>query len=267
MKKIFKSPFNFTKHYLMPFKRMLKDRKGYNRKYDPVEFFEQFYAISDTSDDRVTISPDYPQLHAKFHYNMVENGIMSYFKEFGVIPKTGLDVGSGTGHWVDFYTTVLQVEHIYGVDIARGSVERLKARFEGNSAVTILHGDVLDQDAVPEQSLDLINAIGVLFHIVDDQKWEETLCWCYSRLRHGGIFVAGGLMGMVTANVQFEPIKFSTVEDYRGNSELVCNKRVRSRRYWKKALRNAGFKKIVFRSSDSPSHISTPENNLVFAHK
>jgi hypothetical protein len=115
---------------------------------------------------------------------------------------------------------------------------------------------------------DVVNAIGVMFHIVDDGKWLRTIRWLADRMNPGGVLIVGGLFGPFTANVQFNPVRFDSREEMeRGGGELACNKRVRSRRKWKRALKSCGFDRVTFRRTPVPRSVNTPENNLLFAVK
>ena len=260
-------PFNVRKHYIRPLIMSMRDRDTYCKQYDAQSFFDQFHSLENTDDDRGTISPDFPNIDAKFHYNAIENGIISYVKEHKIDTSIVLDIGSGTGHWIDFYYTVFNSYTVYGADISEVAVCKLEERFKENEKVKIYHTALLESDKWQDESLRLINAIGVLFHIVSDEKWEETIQWCYDKLLRGGVLIASDLFCPITANVQFEPAQFSTIHEYKGNSDLVCNKRVRSKRYWRRVLKNSGFNDITFKKTKKPSHIHTPENNLVFAIK
>jgi SAM-dependent methyltransferase len=260
-------PGGIRKHYLRPLATRLKSRDAYRREYDSKKFFDQFHGLTDRCDGRVTIAPEYPELDARFHYNAVENAIILYLKRHRVQARRVLDIGSGTGHWIDFYLSCAGATAVTGVDISEVAVRKLKRRFQNEKTVNIVASDVVDLQLGAESELDLINAIGVMFHIVADEKWEKTIQWCERQLRPGGVLIASGLFGRVTANVQFEPVEFSSVEEYRGGSELACNKRVRSKRYWRRVLKTSGFRRITFVRTRRPRGIRAPENNLLFAVK
>jgi len=261
-------PGGFKKHYARPFLRYLRDRESYRRLYEPSEFFDQFHNLGEDGIDGDTISPGYPTVDATYHYNAVENGIIAYFKKRGIEPNLVLDIGAGSGHWIDFYRSVYTPSAIHGADISAESVRKLKKRFEGMPTVNAHHTDLLSSNEWNSNSFNVINAIGVIFHIVDDRKWERTIQWCSDKLSPGGVFVVGGLFGPFTANVQFNPVRFTSAEEIeRGTTGLACNKRVRSRRKWKRTLKACGFREVTFRRTRIARCIHTPENNLLFAVK
>ncbi len=93
-----------------------------------------------------------------------------------------LDVGSGSGFWVDHY---LQkgVRSICGLDIAQSSVAHLRASYpEGRFAVC----DISSGQAPFSEPFDLVSAIGVLYHIIDDAGFDRALRTLCSLTRPGG---------------------------------------------------------------------------------
>lgn len=79
-----------------------------------------------------------------------------------------LDVGCGTGFFTAWYLG--RGAQVTGVDIAPTSVERLRARFP---AARFVLADV--SEAALEGSFDVVNAFDVLYHIVDDGRWEAAV--------------------------------------------------------------------------------------------
>ena len=259
-------PFSVRKHYVLPLLHRLRKPELYGRQYNDEVFWESFFCLSRVGDDRSTIAPDFSELNSVFHYNAVENGIIALLQQRRFRPERVLDLGSGTGHWIDFYARIFAIKSIVGVDISRKAVRLLEERFHDRPEARFQTGQVVDVD-LGDEPFDLASCVGVLFHIVDDRKWNDTLCRLYECLRPGGLLIASGLFGPFTANVQFEPERFTTVAEYRGGQDRACNKRVRSRRMWRKALRSAGFQETVFQRTPKPRHMNTPENNLLLAVK
>lgn len=81
-----------------------------------------------------------------------------------------LDVGAGTGFWVALWQS-LGAADVCGVDLTETSVEHLRARFPSQR---FSQGDIAQ--AVPFAGpFDLISAIDVLLHIVDDTAYAQAL--------------------------------------------------------------------------------------------
>jgi SAM-dependent methyltransferase len=183
-------------------------------RQSPARFFER-YQESFLS-ERELISPEWAWFEAKYHYNLVENGIIDLLRENRHL-VTGLevlDVGSGTGHWVDFYRDWLEARAVVGVDFSAVSTGGLAERYRGADGVEIRQLDVTAHQPRLVNRFDVVNAIGVMFHIIDDQKWALTIANLLDYLRPDGIAIVGG--------------------DFRDRTEdLGAMRRVRSLETWR----------------------------------
>ena len=76
---------------------------------------------------------------------------------------------------------------IVGSDLTAAAVERLRARFAG---MTIHQLDIGDAHAeLPDAPFDAISVIDVLYHIVDDGRYEQALDNIGRALKPGGLLV------------------------------------------------------------------------------
>lgn len=100
-------------------------RTGTN--YNDSEWFDDFYA--DGISDRQTISPNKDHLSTRYHHHSLELLICRHLCK-NRIPMNFpvLDIGSGAGHWIDFYRS-LGVPSIVGKDVSMRSAYYLKERF------------------------------------------------------------------------------------------------------------------------------------------
>lgn len=98
-----------------------------------------------------------------------------------------LDIGSGTGFYIALWQT-LGARHITGLDIATNAVRTLQKKFP---SAHFIHGDVSSGLPVGMQlhSFDLISAMDVLFHIVDDARYEQAIATIAQLLKPNGLFV------------------------------------------------------------------------------
>ena len=229
------------------------NRKPYERDtwWDD-EFFTQGLS------DRQTIGQDKNLFTSKYHYASVELLILRYLRNYGrnLASSTVCDLGSGSGHWIDFYLS-LGASRCIGIDVSKRSVEFLRAKYRERPTVTIEHGSIHEVLASAELQCDLVNAVGVMFHLVDDEEWEETVRQVGRVLRKGGLFVVGGHFGLLDGvNVEF-------------NSESAAIKRLRSASHWKRSLKQAGFGRTRIYRNSAYRHIrdSLPENNVLIAEK
>jgi SAM-dependent methyltransferase len=255
--------------------------------YDERAFFESFYSASvrGAVEDRMTIGP-ITELEARYHYNAAENAIISALVRRDAPPKGGmvrawrmlrqrkrlrhLDVGSGTGHWVDFFRDVVVCSEAVAVEITTKMADFLREKY-AEQAVTVLEADVTAAPFGPEQiggPVQFISAIGVMFHLVDDAKWQQALSHLAACLAPGGLMFIGGDFGAETRNVQFhrsDDFKnwrdFDRAEGVEG--EVRVNKRVRSLAQWTAAASAAGLSVVDLVRTPRLPQITTPENDLL----
>jgi SAM-dependent methyltransferase len=151
-------------------------------EYRPREFWDQ--RLAGQFDLRGTgetgLSLDYNRACYALRREVLERAL----RDAGADPRgrTVLDVGCGTGFFTEWY--LARGAQVTGVDIAPTSVERLRARFPGARFVL---ADVGGEDV--EGTYDLVNAFDVLYHIVDDARWEAAVRRLGAAVRPGGLLL------------------------------------------------------------------------------
>lgn len=227
------------------------------KNYKDIEWWDNKFYTEGVS-DRKTISSQKSLFSALYHYNSVEMIILNYFfdKKVSLEGSCFLDIGSGSGHWIDFYRSLGSSKAV-GVDVSRSSVNFLKEKYMGSSDVKIYNGRISEISEQLDERFNIVNAIGVMFHIVDDNDWEKTIKSVANLLKDGGLFIVGGHFGLLD--------KLNVQVDKNGQ----VNKRLRSKGNWKKTLNKAGFSKISFYSNNAYLRINDPlpENNIMVAEK
>lgn len=229
------------------------------QKYDSRLWWDAEFFTRGVS-DRQTISPNKNVLVARYHYASVELLILRHLRNEGYSLRAAkiCDLGCGAGHWMDFYRSLGAAE-CTGIDISQKAAEFLRQRYQGVEGVRIYHGRLAEVLATLHEEFDLVNAIGVMFHLVDDQEWEQTVRLVGSVLRPGGLFVASGHFGWLdNLDVQVQP-------------PGTVVKRLRSASHWKRLLVEAGFdpRKISIYRNWAYLFINglLPENNVLIAEK
>ena len=162
---------------------MSKSKHPYTRdeayqkfRENPEEFFDKVWH-KEAETDGDLLNREWPAYWTRYHYNLVENGILEVLHERELAAHSNLqvlDVGCGTGHWIEFYLKTLAAKQVVGVDFSQIAVDRLTKMFTEN--VKVCRWDVTQQipDGIESSSFDVINAIGILFHVVDDQNWQTA---------------------------------------------------------------------------------------------
>jgi SAM-dependent methyltransferase len=219
---------------------------------------------------------------ARFHYNAVENSIIRAVLRRDPVP-TGpmlhawrlaqqrrqlrlLDIGSGTGHWIDFFRETFFVSEVVAVEFARDMAGWLRQKYDGQP-VTIVEADIAEPHDFGG-AFDWISAIGVMFHIVDDTRWRAAVRNLADLLKPGGLLFVGGEFGAATRDVQFHRIdRFASwAEQSRAQApddEVRVNKRVRSLASWDDEARAAGLRIADLVRTDQDRQVMTPENDLL----
>ena len=98
-----------------------------------------------------------------------------------------LDVGCGTGFYLELWRR-LGSDNIVGLDFSSEAIERLRKQFPPD--VTLEEMDIGEPTIpLPVDSFDIVSAFDVLFHIVDDERYQNALRNIYTVLRPGGLFL------------------------------------------------------------------------------
>lgn len=250
------------KQYLLKRKKIAKGiyntyLKSKGRNYNDSEWWDKSFYTEGVS-DRQTISKKKSPISSEYHYCSVKLQILKHFYNHDTRAKaiSVLDIGSGSGHWIDFYKS-LGFQKAVGIDVSKISVNHLKKKYINNSNIKIYLGTATDIIDKLNSPFNIVNAIGVMFHIVNDSEWNETITKIAGLIPEKGVFIAGGHFGSLNGlNVQIDP-----------NGQI--NKRLRSKSLWKKTLKRAGFSEVRIYKNNSYLWINDtlPENNILVATK
>jgi SAM-dependent methyltransferase len=254
--------------------------------YDPTVFFDEYYRAlgRESLTDRDTIGPFVSELDARFHFNAVENAILRALARTEPIPPRGgliraweharrrqgrrlFDVGSGAGHWIRFFLETGTAAEALGSEIAPRALDHLRSRFAEKPAVRLIAHDIAAA-ALPEAEVgpgfDYVTAIGVMFHIVEDERWRRALIHLASATRPGGLILVGGEFGETTRTVQFHGDDARPLRDAKPTEgPYRVSKRLRSLADWRTAARAAGLEIAELIRTESDPALLTPENDLL----
>ena len=155
---------------------------GRPMSYRPREFWEQILAKQPGL--RGTGQPGMSEAYNKACYDLRLEVLGRALREAGFDPRDRrvLDVGCGRGVFTEYY--LKRGARVTGIDIARPSISDLTARFP---QARFILGDV--SEVALEGSWDLINAFDVLYHIVDEARWETALRHLAAAVAPGGLLL------------------------------------------------------------------------------
>lgn len=191
----------------------------------PAGFFDRYH--DQHADETALIAPDWKRYESHYHYNLVENGIVDILRKHAptVAELDVLDIGSGTGHWVDFFSEVLEARSVVGADFSSTAVDRLTARYCDRAGISIRQMDISENEPDLHGRFEIVSAIGILFHIVDDRRWARAIGNIVDYLAPNGVAIIGGDFGDRT-------------------EELGVMRKVRSLDAWDRALAQAGGRRV-----------------------
>ena len=103
-------------------------------------------------------------------YRIGRRNVLRFLERVGRLdppPRRVFEAGAGTGYWVALWQE-LGAERVDGCDLAAAAAQRLSETFPG----TFRAGDIAEPGVVPDdRSYDLVTALNVLLHIVDDERF------------------------------------------------------------------------------------------------
>lgn len=259
--------------------------------YDAKTFFESFYGstVRGEPEDWMTIGAT-TEHEARFHYNAVENSILRALARLEPLPRGAainawrmlqrrrglrvLDVGSGTGHWIDFFREALFATEVVGIELNDQMADHLRRRYASEASVTILGADITEPGLAVRigEPVDYVSAIGVMFHIVEDPLWKRAVQNLAAILKPGGLLFVGGDFGPRTRDAQLHAIdRFQSWQEHNRALESEgrrrVNKRVRSLAAWSALIERSGLELVDLVRSDREPGIMTPENDVLVARR
>ena len=102
-------------------------------------------------------------------YKASEEGLNKILKK-SLKGKKILDIGCGTGYYIRYYLSK-GADDISGLDITKKSIINLRREYPN---LKFFNADISKK--IPLKSkYDIVAAIGVLYHIVDDDKFENSI--------------------------------------------------------------------------------------------
>ena len=150
--------------------------------YRPREFWDQ--RLSEHFDLRGTGQTAMSSAYNRACYALRREVLERALAEAGVDPRGRrvLDVGCGVGFFTAYYLG--RGAEVTGIDISVTSVETLRER---HPQARFILGDVSETPLA--EAWDVVNAFDVLYHIVDDTRWQTALRSLALAVAPGGLLL------------------------------------------------------------------------------
>ncbi len=127
--------------------------------------------------------------------------------------KKVLDVGCGTGFFSQFYLE--NSAHIVGIDITSTAVEQLKKSLpQGDFFVADISAQIPPHSDLMINSFDIINVFGILYHLVEDSKFENAMVNLSNLLMYDGYLFISDYFGDKDVSAA-QHVKFRGSDKYR----------------------------------------------------
>ena len=151
-------------------------------KYEPQSYWTQRLAshpdLRGTGQHRYSV--DYNEAMYQISAENLQAALAA--AQVDLMGKAVLDIGPGMGYFVGRYIE-WGARHVTGVDITQVSVENLQRTFPTHH---FIQADISDESYRFTEQYDLVSAISVIYHIVDDDRFRCALANMCQSVRPGG---------------------------------------------------------------------------------
>jgi SAM-dependent methyltransferase len=142
--------------------------------------YEKKFSIG--SSGHVSFNEHYNSFVYRAYERALKKALARYGRPAG---KRVMDVGSGTGYWVEFYRKAGAAE-ISGMDLTDISVEKLRERYP---AYRFDVADIGSPSFEPDGSFDIVSCMDVLYYITDDNAFSRALANLAACLKPDGVLL------------------------------------------------------------------------------
>jgi SAM-dependent methyltransferase len=163
-------------------------RGAIERRYDPRRYWEQRLQADFTL--RGVGNVNFGKSYNRWLYRRKADVIRSVFAGTDLQGKHVLEIGCGTGFFVDWYSK--RGAEVSGIDITEVSIREMSKRFRGDFCVQ----DISAVAYRPAKAFDIVNMWDVAYHIVDDKAFARALNNIAMSLKLDGLFICTDWFGV-----------------------------------------------------------------------
>jgi len=141
------------------------------KNYNPKEYWEK--RLKDHFDLIGVGHASFNEIYNKYLYNLKISALQTILNKYSISVrnKLVLDIGCGTGFFIDYYTK-LNAKQIVGIDITEQSIIILRKKYPTYTFEVI---DIGDNYIPINKQFDIVNVFDVLYHITDDERFETAI--------------------------------------------------------------------------------------------
>lgn len=150
--------------------------------YRPTDYWS---SLHDTARDLGVVGyPTLPPVFNRYIYANAAGAVLRGMAErrVDVRGRRVLDVGSGTGFWIDLWHREGAAQ-VSGCDLVPQAVDRLRARFPESEFDAV---DISERAPFPGREFDVVTVMSVLHHIVDEERFRSALASLGSQVASDG---------------------------------------------------------------------------------
>jgi SAM-dependent methyltransferase len=175
--------------------------------YDPRRYWEQRLRDDFTLSGSGNVN--FGKSYNRWLYRRKADVISSIFPGADLHGKHVLEIGCGTGFFVDWYSK--RGAEVSGIDITEVSIREISKRFRGDFRVQ----DITVAADRPAKTFDVVNMWDVAYHIVDDEAFARALDNITMCLKPNGLFICTDWFG-VPASTRIAPhVRARNLASYR----------------------------------------------------
>ena len=174
--------------------------------YDPSDYWSSLHVRDDLSAVGQSALP--PQING-WLYRALARNLKRFLGRHGLRrrrPARVLDIGVGTGYWVDFWQR--QGARVDGVDLVPLAVERLRERYPDAGQFWV--ADVAEPGSLGGERYDLVTCLNVLLHVTEDDAFRTALTNVADAVAPGGhLLLAEPILVQAQSERPYDPEKHS----------------------------------------------------------